>query len=143
MSVMLDTPSEALAERMREEVSSDERLIGMKMSVMGGSNPVPLYTFASAASFLKIGTYEEAMRPNNQATIGYIDIAALEQWVRGVFGDEELADAIEAERETGDAFGAVAPRVRELLLTRAIQIAPAKQAVQDDAAAPGADADNV
>jgi hypothetical protein len=131
MSVMLEMPSPELAERLRREVGANERLIGMKMSVMGGSNPVPLYTFASAASFLKIGTYEEAMRPNNQATIGYIDLGALEMWVRGVFGDEELADAIKAERETGDAFGVVAPRVRDLLLTRAVQVAPAKETAEN------------
>jgi hypothetical protein len=133
MTVILDIPSDALAERLRQEVGADERLVGMKMSVMGGSNPVPLYTFASAASFLKIGTYEEAMRPNNQATIGYIDLAALEQWVRGVFGDEELADAIKAERETGEAFGIVAPRVRKLLLTRAVQVAPVRPTAEGDA----------
>jgi hypothetical protein len=64
------------------------------------------------------------MRPNNQETIGYIDLPALERWIREVFGDDELADAIRAEIDTGEAFGFVAPRVRELLQTRALQVAP-------------------
>lgn len=124
MTVELTQPSPELAERLRAEVGQDERLTGMKMSVMGGANPVSLYSLASAASFLKIGTYEEAMRPNNQETIGYIDLPALEIWVREVLGDAELADAIQAEIVTGDAFGIAAPRVKVLLQTRALQVAP-------------------
>lgn len=128
MTVELSIPTPELAERLRRETGAGERLIGMKMSVMGGSNPVPLQTLASAASFLRIGTYEQAMRPNNQETIGYIDLSALEAWIRGVFEDGELADAIQAEIDTGEAFGAVAPRVRELLQVRALQIAPVADA---------------
>lgn len=122
MTVELREPTPELAERLRAEVGQAERLTGMKLSVMGGANPVPLYSLASVASFLKIGTYEEAMRPNSQETIGYIDLPALATWVRGVFGDTELADAIQAEIDTGEAFGTVAPRVRELLMARAIQV---------------------
>ena len=134
MTRELSVPTPELAERLRREVGSEERLIGMKMSVMGGSNPAPLYTLAQAAHFLRIGTYEEAMRPNNQATIGYIDLSALEKWIRGVFGDEELADAIAEENGTGEAFGVVAPRVRELLQVRALQTTPVVEEGADDPA---------
>ncbi len=134
MTVTLNEPSEELAERLKRQVGHEERLVGMKMSVMGGSNPTPLYTFASAAGFLKIGTYEDAMRPNNQETIGYIDLNAVEQWVRGVFEDEELADAIKAEIATGDPFGIAAPRVRELMQVRALQLVPVYSATVGDAA---------
>ena len=126
LTVELTQPSPELVERLRREVGQSERLTGMKMSVMGGANPVPLYSLAAAASFLRIGTYEEAMRPNNQETIGYVDMPALETWVREVLSDEELADAIKAEIETGEAFGKVAPRVKQLLQTRAVQAAPVK-----------------
>lgn len=118
----LTQPSPELAERLRREVGQDERITGMKMSVMGGANPMPLYSLTDVASFLKIGSYEEAMRPNNQETIGYIDLNALEVWFREVFADEELADAIKAEVATGEAFGFVAPRVKQLLQTRALQV---------------------
>lgn len=110
-------------------------ITGMKMSVMGGANPVSLYSLAAVASFLKIGSYEAAMRPNNQETIGYIDLTALETWIREVFEDVELADAIKVEVETGEAFGIVAPRVKELLQTRALQIAPAEKVAEAEAAA--------
>ena len=131
MTVELTQPSPELAERLRAEVDQAKRLTGMKMSVMGGSNPVPLYSLPSAAAFLQIGSYEDAMRPNNQETIGYIDLGALERWVRDIFGDEELADAIRAEIDTGDAFGIAAPRVKLLLQTRALQIAPQKEAAEE------------
>jgi len=131
--VTLSEPTQELAERLKREVGHEERLVGMKMSVMGGSNPTPLYTFASAAGFLRIGSYEDAMRPNNQETIGYIDLGAVEQWVRGVFGDDELADAIKAEIDTGDPFGIAAPRVRELMQVRALQLVPAEDTGVDDA----------
>lgn len=127
MTVELTQPTPELAERLRRKLGHEHRITGMKMSVMGGANPVPLYSLAEVASFLKIGSYEEAMRPNNQETIGYIDLPALETWVRGVFGDDELADAIKAEIETGDAFGIAAPRVKQLLQTRALQVAPTSE----------------
>jgi hypothetical protein len=120
----LTTPSPDLAERLLREVGQAERLTGLKMSVMGGSNPVALYSLAQVASFLKIGTYEQAIRPNNQETIGYIDLGALEKWVREVLEDVELADAIAAETAGGEPFGQVAPRVREILMSRSLQVAP-------------------
>lgn len=122
MSLELTQPRPELAERLRREVGQEDRITGLKLSVMGGGNAVPLYSLTEAASFLRIGSYEEAMRPNNQETIGYIDLGALERWVRGVFGDEELADAIRIEVETGDPFGIAAPRVKNLLQARALQV---------------------
>jgi hypothetical protein len=132
---VLTEPSPELAERLRREVSQNERLTGLQMSVMGGSNPVALYSLAQVASFLKIGTYEQAIRPNNQETIGYIDLGALEKWVREVLGDVELADAIAEETAAGEAFGIVAPRVREILMMRALQVAPYKDPNEGRAAA--------
>lgn len=100
---------------------ANKALTGLKMSVMGGSNPVPLYSLVSAASFLRPGTYEEAMRPNNQATIGFIDLSALSIWVREVFGDTELADAISKQVENGEPWGLAAEPVREMLMARVLQ----------------------
>ncbi|MHB1137170.1 MAG: hypothetical protein ACYCXR_08445 [Coriobacteriia bacterium] len=124
MARELTTPSPELAERLLREVGQAERLTGLKMSVMGGSNPIALYSLAQVASFLKIGTYEQAIRANNQETVGYIDLKALQIWVREVLMDEELADAIADEMVAGEPFGIVAPRVREILMTRAVQVAP-------------------
>ncbi|MHB1016972.1 MAG: hypothetical protein ACYC2X_03645 [Coriobacteriia bacterium] len=137
MARELTTPSPELAERLLREVGQAERLTGLKMSVMGGSNPIALYSLAQVASFLKIGTYEQAKRANNQETIGYIDLKALQTWVREVLMDEELADAIADEMASGEPFGIVAPRVREVLMTRAVQVAPFRD--PDEGAAEAAD----
>lgn len=125
MTVELSAPSPELAERLRREVGPEERLVGTKMHAMGGVSPVPIHTFPAAAGFLRVPRYEDAVRVNSQEMIGYLDLAALVQWLRGVFGDDELADAIQAEIDTGEVFGITAPRVRELLQIRALQIAPA------------------
>lgn len=118
----LTPPSQELATRLRDEVPFDRALAGIKMSLMGGANPVTLSSLGAAASFLRAGDYQEAMQPNSQATLGYIDLALLERWVREALGDEELADAI-AEETTGDEpWGVQAPRVKELLMQRALQI---------------------
>lgn len=124
MAHELTPPSPELAERLLREVGQEDRLTGLKMSVMGGSNPVALYSLAQVASFLRIGTYEEAMRPNNQETIGYIDLGALQTWVREVLRDTELADAIADETAGGEPYGLVAPRIREILMSRSLQVAP-------------------
>lgn len=137
MARELTAPSPELAERLLREVGQAERLTGLKMSVMGGSNPVALYSLAQVASFLNIGTYEQAIQPNNQETIGYIDLGALEKWVREVLEDTELADAVAAETAGNEPFGLVAPRVREILMTRSLQVAPFRdpgEGVADDAA---------
>jgi hypothetical protein len=136
VTVELSEPTPELTERLRREVDQAHMLTGMKMSVMGGANPVSLYSLPAAASFLKIGSYEQAMRPNNQETIGYIDLPALEIWIREVFEDVELADAIRAEIDAGEAFGITAPRVKELLQSRALQVAPVAEAAEVAAEAP-------
>ena|GEM_PF-4110540 len=55
--------------------------------------------------------------------------------MREVLKDEELADAIAEEMRAGEPFGIVAPRVREILMTCSIQVAPYKD---PDAGAKGA-----
>ena len=128
----LTEPSPELRERLLREAGPSERLIGMRMSVMGGSNPTALHTLVAAAHFLHIGTYEEAIRPNNQETIGFIDPVALEKWIRGVFDDEELADAVQEQIDTGDPFGLIANPIRELLQTRALQCAPTETGTENE-----------
>lgn len=117
----LSMPSRELAEKCMRSLGTDERLTGLKMSLMGGSNPSPLYTLESAADFIRIGTYEEAMVPNSQSTVGYIDLEALAIWIRDMFGDQELADAIDELRASGEVYGVTADPARELLQTRVAQ----------------------
>lgn len=132
MTVVLSDPSPEFAERLLRTVGPDERLVGMKMSAMGGSNPVPINTLMAAAGFLRVPRYEDAIRSGSQEMIGYIDPVALVKWLRGVFGDHELADAVQAEIDTGEVFGLIAPRIKELLQARALQIAPEAESPSAD-----------
>lgn len=114
----LDAPSRELAQRLlNTEVGFDERLVGLKMSAKGGSNPTPLYRFVDAANFIHVGDYEAAQRDNN-ATVGYIPPAGLAQWVEEIFGDAELAAAVREYEATGEYYGAIATPIKELLLGR-------------------------
>ena len=96
---------------------------------------MPINTLTAAARFLRVPRYEDAIRSGSQEMIGYIDPVALAKWLRGVFGDHELADAVQAEIDTGEVFGLIAPRIKELLQARAIQIAPEPEtpSADDDA----------
>lgn len=117
----LTIPSVELAKSLTRELGPEEQLVGMKMSVMGGVNPSPLYSLSMTASFLEAGSYEEAISPNSRATIGYIDPSALVRWVSGVFGDQELADALQECVDTEEPFGLIAADMRELLMQRYLQ----------------------
>lgn len=128
----LTPPSQELAARLRDEVPLSKSLGGIKMSLMGGSNPTTLSSLGAAASFLKAGTVEEAMAPNSQSTLGYIELNALSIWVREVLLDEELADAILEEIADDEPWGFQAPRVKELLMQRALQIVGVFQPTPED-----------
>lgn len=114
-------PTPEKAEQILREVGVDEQFVGLKMSSMGGSSPSALFDLATTASFIKIGDYQDALRPTSQATIGYVDLNQLVKWVDEVVGDTELAAAIKDEVDTGKAFGYVAPAIKELMTQRVRQ----------------------
>jgi hypothetical protein len=117
----LTAPTPERAEHILREVGVDEEFVGLKMSAMGGSSPSKLHSLVATARFLDAGTYEEAIRPASKATIGYVDLNLLVKWVTDVFGDTELAAAIQVEIDTGKAFGYVARPIKALLLERVEQ----------------------
>lgn len=117
MAAALSEPTPELAARLMGEVEFEQRLTGLKMAAMGGSNPTPLHSLAEVAGFIHIGDYETAMR-DNHATVGYIDPSALARWVSEVLEDGELATAILEREAAGENYGAVAMPIKELLLDR-------------------------
>lgn len=120
--VTLTKPTPELRERLLTEVGPDKRLVGMKMSAMGGSNPVALHSLTAVAGFVQVPPYEQAIRPNAQVTVGFVDLKALSRWLSEVFGDVELASLVEGEIASGEPYGLVAPRVQEYLAARSLQI---------------------
>lgn len=120
--VTLTEPTPELRERLLAELGPDKRLVGMKMSAMGGSNPVALHSLTAAAGFVQVPPYEQAVRPNAQVTVGYVDLKALSRWLREVFGDHELASLVDKAVGSGEPYGLIAPQVQEYLAARALQI---------------------
>lgn len=119
-AVVLSDPTPEMAARLLAEVDFDQRITGVKMAAMGGANPMPLYSLPAVANFIHVDRSESLMDDRN-ATVGYVDPAALARWVAGVFGDTELADAITAEAAAGEFYGSVALPIKALLDDRIAQ----------------------
>lgn len=117
MTIELSEPAIGSAQLLTSTVDDERRLVGLKMSAMGGSNPSPLHSLSEAAHFIHIDDYQTALT-DRQATVGYIDPKALALWVEEVFLDAELADAIRATADEGVFYGAYAMAVKELVTTR-------------------------
>jgi hypothetical protein len=131
MDFSMQPPSAEEASRILRPVDYPERLVGLKMSAMGGSNPTELYSLEDAARFIHVDDYEIALK-DNHATVGYVDPKALAAWVSEVLGDPTLSDAITSLAETDAFYGSIALDIKALLAARLEQckevLAPAEQA---------------
>lgn len=125
----LTRPSAERARELLRELGQDERLVGLRMSGMGGSSPVPIYNLAAAANFMRTPSPQELMDAYSNATVGYLDLATLKTWLADVHRDEELAAAIQELIDTGEGYAFIAPEIQELLLTR---VAQCREAAEDD-----------
>ncbi len=74
-------PTRKLAKRIRTEVEFDERITGYRLRMKTGPMPVALYSFKEVVQLL------DDPHPR-------IDFNGLEQWIRNIMGDNELADKI-------------------------------------------------
>jgi hypothetical protein len=132
-AVTLSEPKPELAARLLAAVGFEQRLVGLKMAAMGGSNPSELYSLNEVANFIHVDDYETALR-DQHATVGYVDPSALSRWVAEVLGDEELAAAITECAPQGAFYGSVAMSLKELLLERLAQCQAVLNPVEADPA---------
>lgn len=104
----LTVPSRELAARVLHEVGFDDRLMGGSLHLRGGVRKFSLYSLEEVFMLLR--------EPYPQ-----VDLDRLENWVRTVIQDRELADRMKAvivQKATGqDAV----PLIRDLLGLRLIQ----------------------
>lgn len=104
----LSEPSAAMAEVALQEVEFDNRIIGYRHHKRMGAVPVTLYKYEEIIALLS-------------EKLPQIDYVELENWVRNIMGDPELADLIQ---DTGDSDLADVPRckkIAELMFRRYIQ----------------------
>ena len=104
----LTAPSRELALRVLHEVGFDDRLMGGSLHLRGGVRKFSLYSLEEVFMLLR--------EPHPQ-----VDLDRLENWVRTVIHDRELADRIKVaigQKATGqDAL----PLIRDLVGLRLIQ----------------------
>jgi len=104
----LSEPSRDLARRVLAEVDFNRRLVGYKMHRRAGPSPLSLYSFEEVVGLL--------LHPLSQ-----IDFSELEQWVREVMQDPELADRIREQRTRNVSAMRKTANIRDLMAKRLIQ----------------------
>jgi hypothetical protein len=119
--VPLAEPSKELAARVLSRVGVEQRLVGVTMTPMAGVQQYPIHGFAEAINFLRIGGAAEALASGPRASIPYVDPKVLRRWVEEVFGDTDLAHAIEELINNGDSYADTIVRIRELMERRLSQ----------------------
>jgi len=77
----LAAPSKELAVRILQETGFDDRFVAYRMRERNGYLRETLYSFTEAVELLKDPT-------------PYLDLPLFVAWIRGVMGDEELAEKI-------------------------------------------------
>ena len=111
----LSKPSRELATKLLSEVSFEKRLIGIIMHPMIGDTEHELYSLQEVADFLRLRVEKVT---DKHAYINYVDLDALERWIREVLGDKELADAIREEIKRGKSYKERMESIKELIKQR-------------------------
>ena len=104
----LSKPSKELAERILAEVGYDNRLIGFRLHERLGAIPLTMYSFEEVVRLLN--------SPNPR-----LDFNRLEEWVRKIMGDEELAGKIREAAEKGESDQERTRRIRYVMNERLSQ----------------------
>jgi hypothetical protein len=89
---LLSPPSEDLARRILTEVGWEERIEGFFEAPMRGKLREYIFKFRDAANLLRADVSDPWS--TSSGFFGYFEFNELQAWVRDVFGDRELADAI-------------------------------------------------
>jgi hypothetical protein len=89
---LLSPPSESLAQKILTEVGWEERIEGFFEAPMRGNLREFIFRFSDAVSLLRADVSDPWS--TSSGFFGYFEFNELQAWVRDVFGDTELADAI-------------------------------------------------
>lgn len=94
----LSEPSTELAKKILSKVPWQNRLVGLTAHQTAGTMMVDIYSFEEAVNFLKSCrtnySLDELLMKGSGATINYLDLSALANWVGDVLGDGELSEAL-------------------------------------------------
>ena len=112
----LSPPSKRLARRILTEVDWEERIEGFFEAPMRGILREYIFKFADAAHLLQADVSDPWS--TRSGVFGYFEFHELEAWVRNVFGDTELADAIAAIRAADNSLKERIEKIRPLMELR-------------------------
>ena len=114
--ITLSPPSEELAKRILTEVGWAERIEGFRYAPMVGDMREIIYSFRNATNLLVADIGNPWSR--NSGFFGYFDFGELQTWVRDVFGDKELADAIGEKTKAGSSLKEQIEAIKPLMEQR-------------------------
>lgn len=106
------------AQHMARTVDAAEAIVATIMSPSMGARPAPLTSVDMVNDFLQAYTMDDFKSVGLRLDIHYIDFGFLAQWLEEVIGDAELAAEIRAVHETGEAFGLLVHKVKDVLTAR-------------------------
>lgn len=106
------------AARFIRVLEPNEQLNVVRMVPMAGNTLMAVSSLAGLEAFLKPISAEEAAGMSTEMRIHYVDPGVLASWVRDTIGDAELAADLDEIIGTGEAFGLLVPRMKQLIADR-------------------------
>ena len=85
---------------------------------MSGSRQTFIYSLRELADFMKIPELDNMFLPGARGSIGYVNMTELKMWIHDVFGDEELAGAVEEAATRAESYAQSTTEARELIRRR-------------------------
>jgi hypothetical protein len=128
VGTVLTVPTEEQARRFLEECAFDDRVVGVIMKA-SGTLPMDMYSLKHVLGFFSYDNsdvmgQEGAVFQDRKLGVAYLAPERLARWIREVVGDEELANAIDAEAAKIEDPNIYPPRMRimrELVSARVLQ----------------------
>lgn len=93
-----------MAGKLVNEVQYGNHIIGTRYHSMAGSIPVLMTYLHEVKTFLHIGSPGSLKTLGGSGAVNYVDLDKLTKWIRDVFDDQELANAIDEEIEKGNSY---------------------------------------
>lgn len=117
----LSNVNEKQAVKLMSEVDYGKHLQGSKITAMTGGIPVLIMSLQEVKEFLYVGDPESLSLKGGGGRINYLDLNELKIWTAEVFGDQELANAIDEEIEKGSSYVERIQPIKQLIEERLAQ----------------------
>ena len=114
----LETLTQEEAQQLMRTVETSQAFVATIMSPSMGALAARLTSVEMVDGFLQAYTMDDYRSVGLRLDIHYIDFGFLAEWLDHVIGDAGLAAEIRALHDTGEAFGLLVPKVKDVLAAR-------------------------